>query len=696
MVLEAGGHNRLQPETDPRNLSLKDVQIMLNGQKTTGLVLGTWTDLWTLQMSLKLGVTTQVMCMIFHLTPEVSSAALFADALEPGPSDAAALGLQPTSKSRPQPPASSREFKAGVKRTTDEFMSHQLHRQISELKQPWQRGPLSSIFTKPKPFWKSASSLTSFSAVGLSDHLAAVDSNATIPRQLGQSESTTARIRSSRIVSTDDDFRRLALSRYKTMVLIDLNVTRLGLSLMSFAGTLCTDDELVQIFNDVFAPKASGTVLKRCNAMWRFSCWLQTGSRGSPFSQDESTVYRYICHLRDTGAGATTPSQFVEALRFSDSLLGFCNIKLSDMLSPRVTGATHAAYMTKRVRKPAEVLTVSEICELERLCMNDEQLHKRIIAGHILFSFMSAARWHDSMHVVAMEITREQHLVLIEAMTAKHKSSRTKEQQRELLPFTALGKITDDSSWAEFWVEARARAFSENWPYFLCSWSDHKHDWAFSRMSTAEATCWLRELLEPHVGSDRASSLTIHGMKATLLSWAAKSMMFTPDEQLALGHHVSIQHRSALIYSRDNQIALCTKIHQMLEKIRNGTFDPDGNRVQRLFQLTANRAMELHDDDSSSSPTSSDASSVATSDGEHGSFHQTSTFRRLNVDNIDRSHCFINPKSKVVHMELEGREKFWCGRAFGSAFQRASKESLSDPEVVICASCSHSYRAARA
>lgn len=91
----------------------------------------------------------------------------------------------------------------------------------------------------------------------------------------------------------------------------------------------------------------------------------------------------------------------------------------------------------------------------------------------------------------------------------------------------------------------------------LISWSESAHSWVDSKMSTAEATGWLRELLEPSVGADRAALLTVHGLKATLLSWAAKSTLFTADEQLALGHHVSAQYRSAIIYSRDNQIGLC-------------------------------------------------------------------------------------------------------------------------------------------
>ena len=66
-------------------------------------------------------------------------------------------------------------------------------------------------------------------------------------------------------------------------------------------------------------------------------------------------------------------------------------------------GASHSIYLTKRVRRPAEVLTVSEVQQLESICLQDESLHHRVIAGHFLFCMMAAARWHDSMHVVSME-----------------------------------------------------------------------------------------------------------------------------------------------------------------------------------------------------------------------------------------------------------------------------------------------------
>lgn len=121
---------------------------------------------------------------------------------------------------------------------------------------------------------------------------------------------------------------------------------------MTFAGTVCTNDDLAKRFTDVFAPKATGTIIKRCNAMWRFHHWLQGRYGGSPFCQPESIVYEYISQLRVP----TTPSQFGEAMRFCDALFGFAITSIDEMLTPRVTGSAHVSYMSKRVRKPAEEL----------------------------------------------------------------------------------------------------------------------------------------------------------------------------------------------------------------------------------------------------------------------------------------------------------------------------------------------------
>ena len=604
--------------------------------------------------------------------------------------------MNPKPKSVATKPTTLSDESMSIKRTADEMASRHVHKLTADLKQPWQRGPLANLFTRPKPFWERFQVSQALPLVGLSDHVTASSSDNLVPKQIQQTELTVQRIKSSRLVSSCDNFRHVALARFKTMVLLDLECTRLGQSLRSFAGTLCSDGELSQVFMDVFSPKATGTILKRCNALWRFSCWIQNHGGGSPLRQDEKVVYAYICHLRDSGAGSTTPSQFVEALRFADALIGFTAAPLNDILSPRVTGAAHACYMTKRFRKPAELLKVAEIAALEDICLHDQEDHRRLIAGHLIFCFAAAARWHDSMYVVSLELSTAGPVTLLEAMTSKHKSSRGKEQQMELLPFTALGHVTHDESWGSSWVDAREASDARSWNHFLNSWSESEKTWIDSRMSTAEATAWLRELLEPHVGSDRASTLTVHGMKATLLSWAAKSTMFTADEQLALGHHVNAQYRSAMIYSRDNQIGLCKKIHLMFCRIRDGSFDPDATRVSRLFQLAFDTALERDGGSSdSSSSTSDDASSVASSNGEHAVLAQKTTFRRLDADDIEADKCLINRCSKVIHLLASEDERFWCGRSPSASFDRASRDDLATPEAVVCASCSHAYRASK-
>ena len=54
------------------------------------------------------------------------------------------------------------------------------------------------------------------------------------------------------------------------MVLLDLDCTRLGQSLRSFAGTLCSDSELSQVFMDVFSPKATGTISEEVQCIMAF------------------------------------------------------------------------------------------------------------------------------------------------------------------------------------------------------------------------------------------------------------------------------------------------------------------------------------------------------------------------------------------------------------------------------------------
>ena len=225
--------------------------------------------------------------------------------------------------------------------------------------------------------------------------------------------------------------------------------------------------------------------------------------------------------------------------------------------------------------------------------------------------------------------------------------------------------------------------------HFLRSWSESRSTWSSGKMSTAEATCSLRELLEPVSGKQRAEKLTVHGLKATLCSWAAKSLMFSPHEQLALGHHVHPQYKSAMIYSRDNQIRLCTKLHFMFRKLREGGFHPDR---PRLFELTQNVAMEQEADEASSQSGTSSDSDVASSHAESVDQDSLRVLPRLQSEDVEFHHCRIHRKSRVIHLLSADMERFQCGRRVSSNHKELAVADINSAEAVVCADCSTSHK----
>ena len=168
--------------------------------------------------------------------------------------------MQPKPKAVSAKPGPQSACSLAIKRISDELASRHVHSTVLQMKQPWQKGPLAGIFSRQKPFSERLQVANSVPVVGLLDHVVASSSSSEIPRPIQQTELTLKRIRAARIVASDDNFRHMSLSRFKTMVLLDLDCTRLGQSLRSLAGTLRTEDELSQVFMDVFAPKATGTI----------------------------------------------------------------------------------------------------------------------------------------------------------------------------------------------------------------------------------------------------------------------------------------------------------------------------------------------------------------------------------------------------------------------------------------------------
>lgn len=318
--------------------------------------------------------------------------------------------------------------------------------------------------------------------------------------------------------------------------------------------------------------------------MWRFACWLESQQLGTCFNQTEQVLYDYMNHLRDTGSAPTSASHFVESLRFCNQIFKFQKMDIGHVLSTRVTGASHSMFLKKRKLTQAPAFPVRAVQVFERICIHASEPHKRVIAGALLFSIFACVRWFDAMRIEELFQDAYDTIVVLEAATALHKTSMSKESKTRLLPYTALGTFLEEQSWGSSFMEARDASGLAGHNLFVPSWNEIGAEWSEYPMSSGECTCWIREFLEEEFGPG-ATEFSSHSCKATVLTWAGMTTLFSREERTLLGHHIEPQTRSNVTYSRDSQILLQHKINKLIQLIRCGKLQPDVSRAQRLSMM---------------------------------------------------------------------------------------------------------------
>ena len=374
-----------------------------------------------------------------------------------------------------------------------------------------------------------------------------------------------------------------ALGHFRKLICSDLKGTSVGMSLLDKAGKLCNEEDFASTVSDCLAHKATGTLLKRASSMARFFSWIVQHKGSSCFRPSEQDLYDYMQHLRRMGAGATAAAHFEQAFRMCHEVLGMVHVDIKQVLSARVTGAAHSMFLTKRKLVQAPAFSVEAIKIFEDICINSEHMHKRVIAGAILFCIFACARWFDSMHIDDIWKNSFATMVLLEADTEKHKTSMRKEAKTRLLPFVCLGRFLDSKAWGSSFIEAREH-FGLAKP-FLPSWNESSQTFGKHRMTTCESTCWIHELLEGSMDIREVLKFSSHSCKATLLTWAGMCTLFTREERTLLGHHVEAQTRPSTTYSRDSQVMLQYKVSKLISMIKTGRLKPDASRAERLSMM---------------------------------------------------------------------------------------------------------------
>ena len=562
-----------------------------------------------------------------------------------------------------------------------------------DIKMPWEKGPLAPIFGAPMPTLIPSKNLV-MPMVGLVDTLApSALSKQDTPVPIGPvSKFAIKRIAQARCHVPEDEVLARCLNQIRTLLLMDLQATELGVTLCNLAGGLDESADILQVLKDCFAKKATGTILKRTSAIWSLAAWMLENEQTCVWTMTEMQMYHYMCALRDQGSPPTRASHVVEALHFFDAHLKYRKLDCKSVLSPRVLGAAHTMYLGKRKLLQAPQLSVEAVKTLEFICVSNTSLLRTVVSGALLFCIFAAARWSDFIRLENMWTDRCGDLVLVEAETSRHKTSKTKEAKTRLLPFTALGRFAEESSWGETFVEAWHTVRNITGLQFLPSWNDRSGTWSVSAMSTAEASLFLKEFLELTLGAEETMRYSSHSCKPTMLTWCGMTDILTREERTMLGHHVEPSTKSATTYNRDSQLLLQAKVSKVLAMVVKGELSPDASRASRLNQI-------LQNDEQIGQVEASDDSDVDDGDlvSVHSQIHRVEGSHQAQldasrpafpIDEVDEFTFVSHKLTGTVHVvKDEQNGKLACGRRRTINMESVDSVNIDASTASFCIQC---------
>ncbi|CAE7294808.1 unnamed protein product [Symbiodinium sp. CCMP2592] len=335
------------------------------------------------------------------------------------------------------------------------------------------------------------------------------------------------RLLAARFAKSDDMLRLTALKKIRLIVLFFPDDSELGRNLVGSAGSLVEESMLTSTIEDTFSGRAASTLLKRASDFSRFAKWI-VASKGRPLAPSEGELYAYMLHLRREKAGATAGESFLKAYRFFVHLTGAAQ---GSRISPRVQGAAKAMSMGKRPLWPGLALQGNG-------------------------------------------------LVLLECST-KHYKTKAKDRKDTVLPLIALGSGLTQPSWGRVWMRKRALAGLPDCAVIMPAMSPGGN-FLGRAMTAAEGSLWLREFLHLQGFTGDLEQYSSHSLKATALSWTAKSGTMTYEERLTQGHHCSPKHGMALLYSRDALAEIIVKVAKVVSAVSRGVLSPDLPRAERV------------------------------------------------------------------------------------------------------------------
>lgn len=202
-------------------------------------------------------------------------------------------------------------------------------------------------------------------------------------------------------------------------------------------------------------------------------------------------------------------------------------------------------------------------------------------------------------------------------------------------------------------------------------------------MATGEAFLYLHEfLLSSGFQPADFEGVGCHSLKVTLLSWASKGNYLPINDRLILGHHLTRENQSAVVYARDELTRLVVAVRGIFFDIRRRNFKPDSSRAERLVSLLTDVPAEFQQDQGADSENDIDEEEIqrAPLPEENGV-----DWDSIAVGVLAKLRIHLHSGVLRVLSDADGR-RFKCGRRCASNFQEVPR-GVNYSDIPACKQC---------
>ena len=190
-------------------------------------------------------------------------------------------------------------------------------------------------------------------------------------------------------------------------------------------------------------------LVKRANALLSFLRWVDKSCQHVENAFEESTVWKYLCHLKESQAPATRGATMMSALRFARFVLGFECLE-AVINSRRLLGICDIMMASKRLLRQSLVLTVTQVLGLHSALRNPN-LHcmDRAVVAYLLIALYGRCRHSDLQFISSLECDYNLEGGYMLIQTCCHKTGRMAALKSRLLPIMIPARGVDGTLWAE-------------------------------------------------------------------------------------------------------------------------------------------------------------------------------------------------------------------------------------------------------